>query len=98
MPHYRENSLRPVAIPLGDAFELRAPVHGHAEAIDDNVGDLVHAVTPDQAPIDPDWLSCAVTDDFAGDDRSIRIELSPEVDVVRSGPATRPPQDQGGAA
>ena len=44
LPHYGENSLDPPTVAFHQTFELGPPVRRHAEAIDDDVADLVDAV------------------------------------------------------
>ena len=81
MPRYGENSLDPPTVAFHYSFELRPPVRRHAEAIDDDVADLVHTVTCVQAPIDSDRTkrravsrpSAGFAADLAGDDGPIRI-------------------------
>ena len=86
---YSENTLGAPAIALHDTFELGSPVHRHAEAIDDHVADLVHAVARDQPPIDPDRMTRRAVSrpsaDFAG-------ELAGDDYPIRLGPATDRPQ------
>ena len=53
---YSENTLGAPAIALHDTFELGPPIRRHAEAIDDDIADLVYAVARAQAPIDPDRM------------------------------------------
>jgi len=89
LSHYSENSLGAPPIALHDTFQLGPPARAHAEAIDDDVADLVHAVAPAQAPIDPDRMSrraafrpsAGFAGELAGDDCPIRL-----------GPATDSPQ------
>jgi hypothetical protein len=56
LPHYGENSLSPPSIALHDTFELGPPVRRHAEAIDNDVGDLISVIEGAQAPIHSDRL------------------------------------------
>ena len=82
LPHYGENSLSPPSIALHDTFELGPPVRRHAEAINNDVGDLISAIEGAQAPIHSDWLSPRVAfprpsagpaDELTDNDRRIRI-------------------------
>jgi hypothetical protein len=89
LPHDGENSLGPPAIALHHAFQLGPPVRRHAEAIDDNVADLVRAVARAQAPIDSDWLKHrAVSHPRAG----FASELAGDDCPIWLGPATDRPQ------
>jgi len=89
LPHYGENSLGSPAIALHHAFQLRPPVRRHAEAIENNVADLVRAVARAKAPVDSDWLKpravsrprASFASELAGDDCPIWL-----------GPATDRPQ------
>ena len=88
LSHYSENSLGPPPIALHDTFQLGPSVRRHAEAVDDDVADLVHAVARAQPPIDPDRMKRAVSrpsSGFAG-------ELAGDDCPVRLGPATDRPQ------
>jgi Domain of unknown function (DUF1989) len=85
LPHYGENSLSSPSIALHDTFELGPPVRRHAEAIDNDVGDLIFAIEGAQAPIHSDRLSRRVAfprpsagpaDDLTDNDRRIRIETA----------------------
>src|SRR5215469_5400850 len=81
LAHYGEYCLSPSAIALYHTFELGAPIHRHAEPIDDDVADLVLAVACTQAPIDFERLNrlalprprAGAARDLAGDDRSVLI-------------------------
>src|SRR5262245_23060029 len=82
LPHYGENSLSPPSIALHDTFELGPPVRCHAEAIDNDVGDLISAIEGAQTPIHSDRLSRRVAflcpsagpaDELTDNDRRIRI-------------------------
>ena len=65
----------PPAVALYHTLELGAPVRRHAEAIDDDVADLVHAIARAQPPINFDRLNRpglpGPAGDLAGDDRPI---------------------------
>ena len=77
MPYDRKDRPRLPAVTLCHTFEFGAPVHRHAETIDDDVGDLVHDVMPGQSPIYSDRPSGrrpGSTVELAGDDCPIRIE------------------------
>src|SRR6202030_4401997 len=72
--HDGENGLRPPAVALYHALELRPSVCRHAQPIDNDVADLVGSVLRSQTPVDSDWpISTGPADDLAGDDRPIRI-------------------------
>src|SRR5271169_1729264 len=81
LPHHGENSLDPPAVAFHHTFEPRPPVRRHAEAIDDDVADLVHAVACAQSPIDSDRAKRRAVSrpgarsagDLARDDGPIRI-------------------------
>src|SRR5215468_6930621 len=57
LPHYGENSLSPPSVAVHDTFELGPAVRCHAEAIDNDVGDLISAIEGAQTPIHSDRLS-----------------------------------------
>ena len=81
LSHYGENSLGSPTIALHHTFQLGPPVRRHAEAIDDDVADLVRAVVRTQAPIDSDRLKhravssprAGFTSELAGDNYPIRL-------------------------
>jgi hypothetical protein len=78
LPHDSEDGLRSPAVALDNTLGLGAPGRRHAEAIYNDVGDLISAIEGAQAPIYFDRLSRRVAsprpsagpaDDLADNDR-----------------------------
>src|SRR5215469_14020243 len=89
LPHYGENSLSPPPVAFYYTLQLGPPIRRHAETLDDDVADLVHAVVRTQTPIDPDWMRHrAVSRPRAG----FAGELAGDDYPIRFGPATDHPQ------
>jgi len=57
LPHYDEDSVGLPTVAFYHTFELRPPIGRHAEAIDDDVADLIVAIACAQAPIDFDGVN-----------------------------------------
>jgi hypothetical protein len=92
--HDSEDGLRSPAVALYNTLELGAPGRRHAEAIDNDVGDLISAIEDAQASIHFDRLSRRVAsprpsagpaDDLADNERPIRIG------TASGHPEARPP-------
>src|SRR6516225_2207757 len=78
LPHYGEDSVGLPTVAFYHTFELRPPIGRHAEAIDDDVADLIVAIACAQAPIDFDRRAAPrprarSVGDLTEDDRPIQI-------------------------
>ena len=81
LPHYDEDSVGLPTVAFYHTFELRPPIGRHAEAIDDDVADLIVAIACAQAPIDFDRVNrraaprprASSVGDLTEDDRPIQI-------------------------